>query len=629
MHSAWHRRLARFATRCGMGAAGLIAALTLLVSVLGSQVHAAMPVSVGPDQALTRLVQATDLLVDPEGSLSIADVQRDPVAAQFTPSTGGLSSFGFTRATYWFRFTLDNPDQAPVPLLLVLRTAWLDTVDLYIPTPEGYRALPRLGDRQPFAQRTYQQPPLLLDVVVPPGAHTYYLRLTSTQAMLAPIELASLTAFHDVDRLWSGYFGVFYGVLLVMVLYNGFLCLATRDRNYFFYCVYLVAFFVMNFSYNGFAFQYVWPESPRWANWSYGLWIFLFQATGLVFAMHFLESRTRLPRMHRLLKGYLMFLVACAAVTALSGDVLIHNAAAVYCVFGFAPLVVCAGIGAWRVGYTAARFFVLASMASLVGSFVTALTASGVLPYSFASFHAAEFGLMADVVLLALALADRINLLRMQNAATERGAIEQRLQSNALLEEAKRTLEQTVRERTAELARARDEAELLARIDVLTGAHNRRYFEEALARLVGESRQTNQPLAMILLDIDLFKHINDSHGHAAGDAVIRRVAQVARDGVPDTALVARIGGEEFAIVLAGHTAMAAGAIAEALRERITLQRVSVAGDLLHFSASFGVTVLGATDSAEAFLQRSDHAMYQSKREGRNRVTMLTPPLGAR
>ena len=232
---------------------------------------------------------------------------------------------------------------------------------------------------------------------------------------------------------------------------------------------------------------------------------------------------------------------------------------------------------------------------------------------------------MADVVLLALAQADRINLLRLQNAATERSAIEQKLQSNALLEQTKQTLEQTVRERTADLARARDEAELLARIDVLTGAYNRRYFEEALARLVDESRQSNQPLAMILLDIDLFKHINDSHGHAAGDAVIRRVAQVARQSVPDTALVARIGGEEFAVVLAGHTAMTASAIAETMRERITLQRVSMVGDLLRFSASFGVTELGPADNAEAFLQRSDHAMYQSKRAGRNRVTMLAPP----
>ena len=97
MHGAWPLRLARAAPRRGVGSTGLMAALMLLLSLFGGGAHAATPVSVGPDQALTRLVQATDLLVDPAGTLSIADVLRDPVAARFTASTGGLSSFGFTR----------------------------------------------------------------------------------------------------------------------------------------------------------------------------------------------------------------------------------------------------------------------------------------------------------------------------------------------------------------------------------------------------------------------------------------------------------------------------------------------------------------------------------------------------
>ena len=616
---AWHARAWQ-----RLGVALLMLAVLPLVGLHATPTAA--PLSVTAAQPLTNLQSAVEVLPDPGRTLTLADVLSAPVAARFRPSDSSLTSFGFTPSAYWFRFSLDNPSDAPLTLLLILRTAWLDTVDVYVPTAQGYVGLPPLGDAYPFAERRYQQPALVHDLHVPPGRHTYWVRATSAQALMTPIELASPQAFHEADRLWSGYFGLFYGVMAVMVLYNGFLWLATRDRSYCFYCLYLVAFFVMNFAYNGFAFQYFWPDSPRWANWSYALWIYLFQAAGVVFAMQFLESRTRLRRMHRWLKGYLVGLALTAATTGVLGNSWHYNAAAVYGIFIFAPLVVSAGVAAWRDGYTAARFFVLASMATLVGSFITALTASGWLPYTFSTFHAAEFGVMADVVLLALALADRITLLRQQRELAEHNVIDEKLRAHALLEHAKHTLERTVRERTSALARARDDAERLARIDVLTGAYNRRYFEETAAQRVAQAQQAPQALSMILLDIDRFKRINDTHGHGVGDTVIRCVAQTAREALPAGAFIARIGGEEFAILLTDHTQAQACTVAELLRARIAAQQVPAGDDVLRFSASFGVTALGPHDSAHSLLQRADHAMYQSKRGGRNRVTALSAPM---
>lgn len=109
-----------------------------------------------------------------------------------------------------------------------------------------------------------------------------------------------------------------------------------------------------------------------------------------------------------------------------------------YFIFIFSPLVLIASIKAWLSGYTAARFFMMASMSTLVGAFVTALTVSGFLPYTFVHFHAVEFGITADVVLLSLALADRINFLREQKEVAEKSVIEQKLRANTLLEKPKR-----------------------------------------------------------------------------------------------------------------------------------------------------------------------------------------------
>lgn len=574
-----------------------------------------------PDVQSYAVHDVLDVLEDRTGALDIVDVTKGKAASDFDTTRRGTFSFGYTDSAYWFRFAVDNPTQRANDMLLVLRSAWLDSVRLYQPDGRGGFRERGFGDRRPFVERGRTHPQFVIDLSVTPGVQTYYLRVETKEAFMSPIELWEPEAFHANDRLWAGYFGMFYGVLLVMVLYNGFIWFSIRDRSYLFYCLYLVSFFTANFSYNGFSFQYLWPESPSWANWSYATWILLFQAAGVAFAMVFMETRTRLPRMHKVLRGLLGVMLATWLLSLLSGDESFYNAVLVYFVFIYTPLVALAGLSAWLSGYRAARFFVLASMATLVGAFVTALTVTGVLPYNFVNFHAAEFGIMVDVVLLALALADRINFLRDQKETAERQVIEQQHRASALLERAKAELEDTVALRTAELARARDDAERLARLDGLTGVSNRRYFEEVAAREVSRARRYDQPLSIILFDIDLFKQVNDCHGHAVGDAVIRMVAEVARETVREVDFLARIGGEEFAVLLPGASEAQARLTAERLRERIAAGRVDIPGQSVACTASFGVTQLADHHPGfETLLQRADQLMYLSKSGGRNRVS---------
>ena len=172
----------------------------------------------------------------------------------------------------------------------------------------------------------------------------------------------------------------------------------------------------------------------------------------------------------------------------------------------------------------------------------------------------------------------------------------------------------------------RDEAEAqlrtLARTDGLTGVANRRCFEEVAAQEVARAQRYKQPLSMILFDIDLFKQINDHHGHAAGDAVIRAAASVVREAVREVDFVARVGGEEFAILLPGIHQAQAVTTAERLRELIA-ERVTTHEDLhLGFTASLGVSECRLEDTGfGALLHRADQAMYLAKQRGRNRVAV--------
>ncbi len=589
---------------------------------LGAGAVSAQAVQVVPGQGQLALHETAEVLEDPTGQLTLEAVRGQ----RFAPPTGAVSSFGFKSSAYWFRFTLDNPGAAALQRLLVLRTSWLDTVDLYAPGMDGQAVHRRFGDALPFHEREVDAPHFVVGLPIPPGQHAYYLRITSTQAFMVPMELWELKAFHESDRHWSAYYGMVYGILAVMVLYNAFIWTSTRDRNYLAYCAYLLSFLLMNTSYNGFAYQYFWPESPRWSNWAHTPFIFGFQAVALWFSMLFLESRERMPRVHRVMQLYLALLLAAWVLVTLVGEPVAYNAVPVYFIFLGTPLILLAGVRAWWRGYRAARFFVLATMASLAGAFVTALTVSGLLPYSFVHFHAAEFGILVDVVLLSLALADRINQLHQQRRAAQALATRQRLQASFHLEKANIRLEQQVQERTAELARARDEAEKLARLDALTGVANRRSFQEVAEREFLRARRYGHPLAVLVFDIDLFKQINDTHGHAAGDAVIGAVAGIVRGAVREVDFVARIGGEEFAVLLPDVQQADAQSTAERLRELVASWRGSFDGQVLRCTASFGIATLAADDAGfDAVLHRADEAMYTAKQSGRDQVSVYGAP----
>jgi len=596
--------------------------LILLCSQLMCGGALAQALRITPGQPSFNVHPVAEELEDPRGQLTLQDLIAGGASEGFQPARAALSRHGFTRPAYWYRFTIDNPSTDPQRMLLVLRTPWLDTVHLYAADAGGGFHEKLMGDDLPFDARERRVPAFVFEMEVPPGQQTHYLRVTSRQAFMTPIELWRPDAFQADEQSWSAYYGMFYGILLVIVLYNGLIWLWTREANYAWYCLYLLAFSLMNASYSGFAFQFFWPDSPAWSNQGHTHFIFAFQVVATLFSMSFLESKTRLPRLHGVLRAFLALLLACWLAVSVWGDPVAYNAAPVQFIFLGTPLILAAGLAAWLDGYRAARFFVLATMVSLSGALCTALTVSGFLSYSFATFHAAEFGILVDVVVLSLALGDRIKLLRDQHHATQQAMVEQKLQASEQLAEANAALERTVQERTAELARARDEAERLARTDGLTGVANRRCFEEVTAQEVARAQRYRQPLSMILFDIDLFKQINDSHGHATGDAVIRTAANVVREAVREVDFVARVGGEEFAILLPGIHQAQAVTTAERLRELISSREVEHDGVKLNFTASLGVSECRMNDPGfGALLHRTDQAMYLAKQRGRNRVAV--------
>ncbi len=160
----------------------------------------------------------------------------------------------------------------------------------------------------------------------------------------------------------------------------------------------------------------------------------------------------------------------------------------------------------------------------------------------------------------------------------------------------------------------------LARHDPLTGTANRRYFFERAEQEFMRSRRYQAPLSIALIDVDHFKHINDQYGHATGDEVLKLLSEKITALLRESDLLARIGGEEFAILMPSTGLAGAALMAERLRMTIAEEASPVAGLMLHLRFSAGVTQLKAQDqSIEDCLRRADEAMYKAKQAGRDRV----------
>lgn len=238
----------------------------------------------------------------------------------------------------------------------------------------------------------------------------------------------------------------------------------------------------------------------------------------------------------------------------------------------------------------------------------------------------------------ALCYALRLRARLMRRTRALESEIARRHEMQLELAEIRTQLEQQVQERTSalqaqndELLRARlalaaanERLRRLVAIDALTGIANRRHFDRALDRELRRARRDGRPLSLVFLDLDEFKHYNDTYGHARGDEALRRVAQALDETFRRGGdLVARYGGEEFAVILPGVDARRAGLYAERLRRRIWRLAIgygtSSVSDRVTISGGVATLMPPATCTPQELLQAADRALYSAKRLGRNRI----------
>lgn len=176
-----------------------------------------------------------------------------------------------------------------------------------------------------------------------------------------------------------------------------------------------------------------------------------------------------------------------------------------------------------------------------------------------------------------------------------------------------------LREMTASLSARSRKLEHAALTDSLTGMQNRRYFDDALREYLEEFRRIDKPIGLMILDLDHFKQVNDTHGHDVGDAVLKAVADCLKDFTRFHDVVARLGGEEFAVVAPNMDDDLLIKLAERIRKAISSLSIVAGNVRIKVTTSVGLAVWDRRETVEDFYRRADRMLYEAKRMGRNRV----------
>ncbi|MCR9142493.1 MAG: hypothetical protein NXI24_09595 [bacterium] len=371
---------------------------------------------------------------DAAGELTIADVARGDAANRFESLAAGTRiNFGYTTSAYWLRLPLQNTSDRTLVAYLEL-VSLIDSIRVYTPRMNAAGAdefeMNEYGRWEPLAKRDVKHRNFIFRISLEPHeTRTLYMRFESKGALLLPLTLWTAEAFAAKDHEEQIIFGMYFGVLFVMVFYNFFLFVWLRDRSYFYYVCFILGYGLIQAGVWGFAHEYVFDWNLWLANYSIPLFIGFASFFGLQFCRKFLDTKSRSPIAHKIILGF-SALAAAQFVYTLFGDYGLAIRLGLAIGFSTALVMMITSLISLIRGYRAARYFFLAFIVLLLGVLVIILRNFAVLPFHFITNYANLIGSAVQVVLLSLALGDRFNQIRAEHLASQAAALEQERRYN-------------------------------------------------------------------------------------------------------------------------------------------------------------------------------------------------------
>ena len=386
-------------------------------------------------------------------------------------------------SAYWVHFSVDLP--LGKHYLLEIFDQTIDSIEVHIITPSAVHQQINLGDAYTFGQKPFKHKNFEI-TLEEAGTYEFYIRFASYH--FADIRMAVRSISHFIYYALNEYFvyGIFYGMIIIISLYNLLIFSAIKERKYVYYTFYILSVGLYAMSVDGIAYQFLWPSHPGWNQIAYGVALFSVIFWSILFSKRFLNLKVRAPKINQLLNVILALRIAIFMIALfIDPDLFQHRS------IELIPLSVIfyGSIVVFFRGYKPARFFVVAYGFLFLGFILKALLMLTTIPANAVSYYTLHVCFVFEMLFLSFALSDRVRILKSLRDKALKRTIVQHEENMKLKDKVTRELEDKVRERTLELD------------------DKNRLLEQTNSKLIQQAHEINQINSM--LDLDNWKLKNN------------------------------------------------------------------------------------------------------------------------
>jgi signal transduction histidine kinase len=389
---------------------------------------------------------------DTSNSLSFEAIQQGATRNKFEAVQKEVPGFGINEVTVWVKIDLKNSSERTVNDYIEIAFPTLDSVFYYQKNESGLAWQEFFAsDRIPFSERLIPHKNIVFPLIIAPkSSSTVYFKVRNKGSIILPINIMPQQALYSDDLAEELAFGIFYGIMLVMLVYNLLLAFTARSITYVYYVGIIAGNLFTLSALNGHAFQYIWGEVPWWANhviiFGIGLWIL----SGNLFAASFLDARggkRALFIAFRIMKLLGLLIIVSTFVLDYKDSLLIANFGLIFNCF----FLLFMGITYRLMGVKVAGIFSVAWTLYLLGVLLYTLRNLGVLPVNVFTSHILEIGAISEVLLLSVSLGYKYRLLELDKNLAQQNSLDTMTRSQEMVQQQNELLERSIQERTAEL----------------------------------------------------------------------------------------------------------------------------------------------------------------------------------
>lgn len=369
----------------------------------------------------------------------------------FIPVTKEIVNLQVTTAAFWLKFEITNRDSRTNNLLEVMQPL-LTKADFYYPDENNVYQLDKAGQQYPFFERKYTQSAnFVYDLPLKPGeTKEYYLHIKGNEQLLVPMQIMTVQELSETTLSRNVWFGIYCGIIIVMVLYNLFIFISIRDKSSLYYVLHTLFVGITQACLIGMTYKYFWPNNVWFGNYANFLFTCLVSIVGVQFLIEFMPIKKLNKGIFYALKAF-QVLYAVYLIASLFGYYSQTFQLILPTQLMIAVLILAASIYLYNRGVQEAKYYLIGWSSLMLGILIYVLTDFGLIPYNSFTAYSLLYGSAAEVTLLSFALADKINIYKLEKERSQEKELEAIKENERIIREQNLMLERKVDERTHEL----------------------------------------------------------------------------------------------------------------------------------------------------------------------------------